>query len=158
MAEQNPRSIDEILNEARRALDFQFEVQDGLDTKSGILIGIAGVVITLMVTALIGTPPLLTRIMAVIIVLVFFVSLFLSYRNIRIREWQKPPDIEALIKEYEHEDAHTTKCRLAGTIHDAIKKNQIILEKRIQLYKHSYKVLFIGLVLLAIAVIILAFK
>jgi uncharacterized protein YacL len=157
MAEQKSSSIDEILNEARRALDFQFDVQDGLDTKSGILIGIAGVVITLMVTSLIGTPSLLTRIIAVIIVLVFFVSLILSYRNIRIRDWQKPPDIDALIKEYEHEDAHTTKCKLTGTIQLAIKKNQTIHEKRIQLYKWSYKILFFGLVLLAIAVIILAF-
>jgi uncharacterized protein YacL len=158
MTEQKSSSIDEILNEARRALDFQFESQDGLDTKSGILIGIAGVVITLMVTELIRTPSLLTRIMAIIIVLVFFVSLLYSYMNIRIRDWQKPPDIDALIKEYEHEDAHTTKCKLSGTIQLAIKKNQIIFEKRIELYKRSYKVLFIGLVLLAIAMIILVFK
>jgi len=158
MVEQKSSSIDEILNEARRALDFQFDVQDGLDTKSGILLGIAGVVITLMVTALIGTPSLLDRIMSVIIVFVFFMSLLLSYRNIRIRDWQKPPDIEALIKEYEHEDAHITKCRLAGTIQDAIKKNETILKKRIRLFKYSYNLLFIGLVMLVVALIILAFE
>ncbi len=40
MTDQELPSIDIVLDEARRTLDFQFKQLDGLDTKSGIMLGI----------------------------------------------------------------------------------------------------------------------
>ena len=51
MAKQELPSIDIVLDEARRKLDFQFEQLDGLNTKSGILLGVAGVIFTLLITS-----------------------------------------------------------------------------------------------------------
>ena len=42
MTEQEPPSIDIVLDEVRRKLDFQFGQIDGFNTKSGIVLGFAG--------------------------------------------------------------------------------------------------------------------
>jgi len=157
MAEKKLPSIDIVLDEARRTLDFQFEQHDGLDTKSGIMLGIAGVVITLLVSVSIAVPDFsnlsIVKIMVSIISALLFISLLLSYLNLRIRKWQKPPEIETLIKNYASEDSQTTKCRIIGTMEDAVRKNDELLKERLYLYKCSYSILFAGLVLVIIVVI-----
>lgn len=161
MTKQELPSIDIVLEEARRTLDFQFEQLDGLDTKSGVILGIAGVVITLLVSALIGMPnlsdSLIVKIIMAIIGITLFISLFLSYRNLRIGKWKKPPEIETLIKDYVSKDSHTTKCNIVGTMQKAVKENEGLLNKRIYLYKCSYNILFAGLVMVAISMIIFLF-
>lgn len=161
MAAQKLPSIDIVLDEARRTLDFQFEQHDGLDTKSGIILGIAGVIITLLVSASIGIPDLnnslFVKIMVGIIGVTLFISLILSYRNLRIRKWNKPPEIETLINDYASKDSHTTKCKVIGTIQEAVRKNEELLKERLYLYKCSYNILFAGLVLVTISVITLLF-
>jgi len=161
MTDQEFPSIDIVLDEARRALDFQFKQLDGLDTKSGMMLGIAGVVITLLVSTLIGMPDLnnslLVKIIGAIIGVTLSISLILSYVNLRIGKWNKPPEIDTLIKDYASKDLHTTKCKIVGTIQEAIQKNDKLLEERFFLYKRSYTVLFIGLVMVIISVIFLLF-
>jgi uncharacterized protein YacL len=164
LAEQKLPSIDIVLDEARRTLDFQFEQLDGLDSKSGVMLGIAGVVITLLVSTLVsiligkpGLNDLLVKIIGTIIGVTFSISLILSYTNLRIGKWNKPPELETLIKNYASEDLHTTKCRIIGTIQEAVQKNDKLLKERICLYKCSYNVLFIGLLMVIISVIFLLF-
>ena len=157
MAAQELPSIDIVLDEARRTLDFQFEQHDGLDTKSGIILGIAGVVITLLLSASIRMPDFsnssIVKIMVSITAALLFTSLLLSYLNLRIRKWHKPPEIETLIKDYASKDSHTTKSRIIGTIQEAIRKNEELLKERLYLYKCSYNTLFAGLVLVIVIVI-----
>jgi len=161
MAGQELPSIDIVLDEARRTLDFQFEQHDGLDTKSGIILGTAGVIIGLLVTASIAMPDLsnslFVRIMVSIIAVTLFISLFLSYWNLRIRKWSKPPELETLINDYASKDMYTTKCKVIGTIQDAVKKNEKLLKERVCLYKRSYTMLLVGLGVVTIAVITLLF-
>jgi hypothetical protein len=154
-------SVDLVLEEARRTLDFQFEQLDALDTKSGILLGIAGVVITLLVTASIAIPDLsnslVVKIMGSIIAVTLFISLILSYWNLRIGKWHKPPELDALINDYVSKDSHTTKCKLIGTIQQAVQENEKLLQRRFFLYERSHDILFAGLALVTISVIALIF-
>lgn len=154
-------SIDVVLDEARRTLDFQFEQHDGLDTKSGIILGIAGVILSLLVTASIAMPDLsdslFVRIMVPIIAVTLFISLFLAYWNLRIRKWNKPPEIDTLINNYASKDIYTTKCRVIGTIQEAVRKNEQLLKERLNLYKRSYTMLLAGLGVVTISVITLLF-
>ena len=154
-------SIDIILDEARRTLDFQFEQHDGLDTKSGIILGIAGVILSLLVTASIAMPDLINslfvKIMVSIIAVTLFISLFLSYWILRIRKWNKPPEIETLINDYASKDMYTTKCRVIGTIQEAVRKNEELLKERLNLYKRSYTMLLAGLGVVTISVITILF-
>lgn len=150
-------SIDIVLNEARRALDFQFEQLNSLDTKSGIVLGTVGVIITLFASALINMP-VLSDSCAIIIVVVtisimLFTSLLLSYINLRISKWHKPPDLEVLIKEYASKDPYKTKCKIIGTMNKAIKENEELRQRRIYLYKWSYNILFAGLVIIAVGIV-----
>ncbi len=160
MDEQKYPSINEVLEETRRTLDFQFEQLDGLDTKSGIVLGVDGVIITLLITALLEKPDLFNslwlKILIAIVLVIFFISLFISFRNIRIIKWSKPPEIINLRTGYLMEDAQTTKLKIIDTmIEKGIKKNDILLDKGFRLYKWSYRMLFTGLVVIAIGVIAL---
>lgn len=161
MTEQELPSIDIVLDETRRTLDFQFEQLDGLVTKSGIILGIAGVIITLLVSALIGEPELtdssIVKIVGSFIVVTLFISLFLSYRNLRIGKWKKPPEVDTLVEDYVSKDSHITKCKIIGTMQKAINENEKLFKERLYLYKCSYVTLFVGLVIVAISVIILLF-
>jgi hypothetical protein len=161
VTEQESPSIDIVLDEAKRTLDFQFEQLDALDTKSGILLGIAGVVITVLVSASIGIPDLrgslIAKIMVSIIAVTLFTSLILSYWNLRIGKWHKPPELDALINDYVSKDSHTTKCKLIGTIQQAVKENEELLQRRFFLYERSHDILFAGLALVTISVIALIF-
>ena len=161
MAAQELPSIDIVLDEARRTLDFQFEQHEGLDTKSGIILGIAGVVITLVVTASIAIPDLtgslFAKIMVGIIGVTLLISLILSYSNLRIEKKNKPPELDTLIKDYLSKDSHNTKSKIIGTIQKAVKENDELLKKRVYLYKRSYNILFAGLMVVTISVIILLF-
>jgi hypothetical protein len=154
-------SIDVVLDEARRTLDFQFEQLDALDTKSGILLGIAGVVITVLVSASIGMPDLrdslIAKIVVSIIAVILFISLILSYWNLRIGKWHKPPELDALINDYVSKDSHITKCKLIGTIQQAVEENEKLLQRRFFLYERSHNILFAGLALVTISVIALIF-
>ena len=157
MAEQELPSIDIVLDETRRTLDFQFEQLDGLDTKSGVILGIAGVVITLLITALVEKPDFFgevwLKILVALVVIVLFVSLFLSYRNIRISKWSKPPEIMTLRTDYIVKDIQETKLKTMDTMLTAIKENDKILDRRIYLFKCSYHILFSGLVIVAVGMI-----
>jgi hypothetical protein len=154
-------SIDVVLEEARRTLDFQFEQLDALDTKSGILLGIAGVVITLLVSASIGKPDLMDSLIAKIvgtfIAVTLFISLILSYWNLRIGKYHKPPELGVLIKDYLSKDSRTTKYKLIGTMQGAVEENEKLLQRRFFLYERSYNILFAGLALLTVSVITLLF-
>jgi hypothetical protein len=154
-------SVDIVLDEVRRTLDFQFGQLDALDTKSGILLGIAGVVITVLVSASIGMPTLMDSLIAKIIVSIIAVALFtslvLSYWNLRIGKWHRPPELAVLVKDHISKDSHTTKCKLIGTIQKAVEENDKVLEKRFFLYKRSHNMLFAGLALVTVSVIALFF-
>jgi hypothetical protein len=161
VTEQESPSIDIVLDEARRTLDFQFGQLDALDTKSGILLGIAGVVITVLVSASIGMPALMDSLVAKIVVSVIavtlFISLILSYWNLRIGKWHRPPELAVLVKDYICKDSHTTKCKLIGTIQKAVGENDEVIERRFFLYKRSHNMLFAGLALVTVSVISLFF-
>ena len=161
VTEQESPSIDIVLDEARRTLDFQFGQLDALDTKSGILLGIAGVVIAVLVSASIGMPALMdsliAKIVLSIIAVTLFISLILSYRNLRIGKWHKPPELAVLVKDYISKDSRTTKCKLIGTIQKAVEENEKILKRRFFLYERSYNLLFAGLALVTVSVITLFF-
>ena len=161
MTEQESPSIDIVLDEARRTLDFQFEQLDALDIKSGILLGIAGVVITVLVSAAIGMPDLrdslIAKIMVSFIAVTLFISLILSYLNLRIGKWHKPPELKVLIKDYVSKDSHTTKCKLICTIQQAVEENEELVTRRFFLYSRSYNILFAGLALFTVSAITLLF-
>lgn len=151
MTEQKLPSIDIVLDEVRRTLDFQFEQLDGLDTKSGIVLGIAGVILALLVTSLLGQSSSVVNSSLVKVALAAIIlSLILSFVTIYIRKYNRPPNLERLRSYYISLDAEETKRNIIDISMDAIQKNEELIHRRVCLVKCSYFILGIGLGLLAV--------
>ena len=153
MAEQKLPSIDIVLDEVRRKLDFQFEQIDSLDTKSGILLGITGVLMALLMTNIITQPNLPNLILVKVALIPIFVSLLLSFISIATRKWDKPPQLDRLRSYYINQGEDETKLKIIDIVMDAISKNKKPIEEKICLWKWSYSVLALGIGLLAVWVI-----
>lgn len=151
MKDKEPPSIDIVLDEVRRKLDFQFEQLDGLNTKSGILLGVAGVIFTLLVTNLLGQSDKVNNlILAKVALIPIFVSIVLSFVPIYIRKLKRPPNLERLRFHYIVKDSKETKLKIIDICREAVKDNQELLKIIVRLIKCSYVSLLLGLGLLAI--------
>ena len=151
MTEQELPSIDIVLDEVRRRLDFQFEQLDGLGTKSSIVLGIAGVIFTLLVTNLLGQSNSATNLTLAKIALVpIFISIVLSFVPIYIRKFKRPPNLERLRFHYIVKDTKETKLKIIDICRKAVKDNEKLLKTIVGLIKCSYVHLVVGFVILAI--------
>ncbi|MGD0794704.1 MAG: hypothetical protein ABR958_03810 [Dehalococcoidales bacterium] len=151
MADQELPSIDIVLDEARRRLDFQFEQLDGLNNKSGILLGVAGVIFTLLVTNLLDKSHTADNLVLAKTALVpIFVSLVMSFVPMYIITWDRPPNLDRLRDYYIVQDTEHSKLNVIDECLRAVDKNQKLLDKLFRLIKYSYILLLIGLALLAI--------
>lgn len=151
MMELESPSIDIVLEEARRRLDFQFDQLDGLVTKSGIVFGAAGIIFTLLVTHILdqsSIPPNLSLFAGTLILI--FSSLVLSLVPIYIMKWHRPPDLNRLRDYYIVKDVGTTKLNVIDICLEAVDSNRKLLDKLFCLIKCSYILLLVGLVLLAV--------
>lgn len=151
MTELDLPSIDIVLEEARRKLDSQFDQLNGLVTKSGIVLGVSGIIFTLLVTHILdhsGLTPNLFLFSATLILI--FASLVLSFIPIWIMKWDRPPNLNRLRDHYIVEDIGATKLSVIDKCLEAIDSNKKSIDKLFRLVKCSYVVLLIGLVLLAV--------
>jgi hypothetical protein len=158
MAEQELPSIDIVLDEARRKLAFQFKQIDSLDTKSGIVLGINGVLMALLIPSIIGQSDLPNLILVKVALIPIFVSLIIAFISIATRRWDSPPQLERLRSYYINQDANDTKLKIIDIMMDAVRKNEKPIEEKICLWRWSYSVLAFGLGLLAVWVITVIFQ
>ena len=108
MMEQELPSIDIILDEVRRTLDFQFAQLDGLATKSGLVLGVSGVILSLLVTSFLGESDLASPLLIKAAFAPILLSLILSFISISIGKWAKPPQLERLRSHYIDQPAKET--------------------------------------------------
>ncbi len=151
MAKKDLPSIDVVLEEVRRKLDFQFEQLNSLDIKASVVLGVAGVVLTIVLTSLLsgqlagGTNLQLAKTALVII----FVALALSIVKLWIKKYHRPPKLDRLRFHYIVEDSEVTKLRIIDISLRDIDDNDKTLNWQIWLVRCSYIILSLGLVLLA---------
>jgi len=150
MMEQELSSIDIVLDEVRRTLDFQFARLDGLVTKSGLVLGVSGVILTLLVTSFLGESDLASPLLIKVAFAPILLSLILSFISIYIVKWGKPPQLERLRSHYITQPANETRLKIIDIVMEAIENNDKRIKARVCLWKSSYVILGIGLVFLAI--------
>ena len=150
MMEQELPSIDIVLDEVRRTLDFQFARLDGLVTKSGLVLGVSGVILTLLVTSFLGESDLASPLLIKVAFAPILLSLILSFISISIGKWDKPPQLERLRSHYITQPANTTRLKIIDIVRGAIENNDKHIKTKVCLWKSSYFILGIGLGLLAI--------
>jgi uncharacterized protein YacL len=147
------------LDETRRRLDFQFEQLDGLSNKAGIVLGVAGVIFTLLVTKLLdifsSTSTLSNLSLAKIALIPIFISLILAFVAIYILKWNRPPNVNRLRDYYIVKDAGETKLNVIDKCLEGVDINQKLIDKLFRLVKWSYFLLLMGLVLVAIWIAII---
>lgn len=150
MMEQELPSINIVSDEVRRTLDFQFKQLDGLVTKSGVVLGVSGVILTLLVTSFLGKSDLANSLLIKVALAPILLSLILSLISISIGKWAKPPQLERLRSHYITQPANETTLKIIDIVMEAIKNNDKRIKTRICLWKSSYFILGIGLIFLAI--------
>lgn len=144
-------SIDVVLDEVRRKIDFQFQQLDGLAIKAGIVLGVAGVIFTLIVTNLLSQPSItLNLYLAKIALLPIILALVLAFIAIYVLTWDRPPKLERLRDYYIVKDVKVTKLNVIDKCLEAIEKNKKLMDRLFSLVKCSYFLLLIGFVLLAV--------
>ena len=149
-------SIDIVLDETRRTLDSQFQQIDSLDTKSGIVLGIAGVVLTLLITSMFGQTSNIIHSWLIRLALIpIILSLFMSFVSISIRRWKRPPDLERLWSHYKSQAAEETKLELIKVSKKSVEDNEKNIVQKGRFLKTSYFVLAAGLVILVVWVALL---
>lgn len=159
MTEPELPGIDIVLDEARRKLDFQFERLNRLNTKSSMLLGIAAVILTLLVTTLLGKQDTVGNSLLIKVALApIFTSLILSYLTVSISEYDRPPKLERLREHYISKDAEKTKIRIIDISIDAIQKNEGLIEKKVRLIKWSYVIFAMGLGILVVWVCLILWQ
>ena len=148
--EQELPSIDIVLDEARRTLDSQFEQLGSLVTKSGVVLGVSGVILTLLINSFLGESDLANSLLIKAAFAPIALSLILSLISISIGRWDKPPQLERLRSHYITQPANETKLKIIDIVMEAIENNDKRIKTRVRLWKSSYFILGIALILLAI--------
>ena len=140
---------------------IQFEQIDGLDTKSGIVLGIAGVILALLVTTLLGRQDAVTNSSPILIKVALApisISLILSFLAISLTKFAGPIKLERLRDYYMHEDAEKTKKNLIDGYLRAINKNKTLIGKKIRLAQWSHVILAIGLGVLVVWICLILYQ
>ena len=161
MTGQDLPSIDIVLDEARRKLDTQFEQIDGLDTKAGIILGIAGVILALLVTTLLGKQDTVVNSFIILIKVALasiFISLILSFLAISLSKYGGTPKLERLRNYYMSKDAEKTKKMLVDTYLQSTDENKKLIEKKVCLAQWAHIILAIGLGILVVWVCLILWQ
>lgn len=140
-------SVDVVLEEARRKLDFQFNQLDSLDTKASIVLGSAGVILMLLLTAVLVVDRYMgfTLELAKASFILVSVAIILSVIKLWVRTYQRPPHLDWLRRYYIVKNPNETKLKMIDSLLKAISYNDEILNKQSSLVKCSYVFLLIGL-------------
>lgn len=159
MAQVDLPSLDVVLEEVRRRLDFQFGQLDALVTKAGIVIGVAGIICTLLVTHILSKSSTAANLVISQVALIpIFVSLVLSFVAMHIMKWRRPPNLTRLRDYYVVKDTETTKLNIVDECLKAVDSNQKLIDKLFSLVKCSYVFLLTGLVLLAVWIVVVIWQ
>ena len=154
-------SLDICLEEARRNVDFQMNQIDGLDSKSGIFLGIAGVIFTLLITSLIQTNSSQTILPHSIFIKIALIPILLSiiaaFIALLLHNYSRPPKLEELWNRYLHSESERTKKDVATKIVAAVKENDNAINQKALWIKTSYFALGVGILALVLWVILFIF-
>jgi hypothetical protein len=144
-------SIGIVYDETRKRLDFQFDQLDGLSNKAGMMLGFSGVVFTLLITFLLDTTNTTSNMaLARIALAIIFIAMFVSFISIYILKWSRPLNIERLRWHYISEDVNKTQIVIIDECRNAIKQNEIIINRIIGLIKCAYVLLLVGFSFIAV--------
>lgn len=152
-------SIDIVLDEVRRRLDFQFELLTSHDFKASIVLGTSSVIIAILLAALslaqlqwdnlsnVAEYKIMLLVMIVISLLTLFISMVLSVLVLWIRNYNRPPCLERLRNHYIAEPLDTTRLQLIDNFIDAIAKNEKTVNRQSNFIKVATVLLSTGLLI-----------
>lgn len=152
-------SIDVVLDEVRRRLDFQFELSDSHDFKASVILGTSGVVIAILLTALPLSQSQLASLLELVAyktvvltmiemsLLVLVVSIILCIIVLWIKNYDRPPCLDRLREHYIVEQKEETQLQLIDVFIPAIGNNDKILKRQTNLIRAAVILLSIGLLI-----------
>jgi len=151
------QSVDLVLEEVRRRLDFQFEQMDSYQFKASIVLGISGVILTTMFMVFSNDAVLIVlnlesmTIFGIIIKsykiawIPLFISILLAFIIIWVRKYDRPPSLDHLRKYYLNKNEDETKLKIIDICIEAFHKNERRLNIQATLLQIAYVFVLIGL-------------
>lgn len=142
------KALDLIYSEIKERLDKQLESIDKLNTKAGVVIGFAGIILG-ATSSLSETPSNHFFILGNFLILI---SAFLSFLAFSPKAYRRDPDPEGL-SEYLSKSAKDIKEQLIANFIDSFKENEKIVVRNSTNLKLAFFILFIGLVSFALSIL-----
>ena len=144
---------DLFFEQASAKLKLQWEWGNDLDTKAGLLIGFAGVILA---TAA-GSETAGSYLHLVVVVALFAVIIF-GLMAYRLTTYEIPPDIGKLWEKYYGHEESEVKGILTANLVEATAKNRVRLEEKVNWSKRSFFMLFIGVAIFAVEQVVAVLK
>ncbi len=142
-------TIDLIYNEAKDSLNILIQSIDGLNTKTSILIGFIGVILSTILGFSYSNYCLFVDGLVLL-----FVALFLCVYSFRVENYRKDPNLKALWDNYSEKDSKTIKKQLIANFIESYDETEAKINKKVKYINWSIIFLFLGLILLTLSTLL----
>lgn len=152
VGENDSDSIEYFYQESESELTGYFEIIDGLDSKTGILVGFSGALLAILAAASFKQAALLSRILGVIAIVFFVLAIGLALLALKPRELKRTPGLASLLVNYPGGNLNYIKKNIIfyRTVHFH-EYQELMLKKRSYMV-FSFLSIFAGAVFLAFGV------
>ena len=145
-----PETLELIYNEVKDALNTQFQLLEGLNTKASVIIGFVGVIIGISLQLYSQSN---TYLFCSCMIL-FMMSIFFSFSAYKIKSYRIDPAPRALTEKYLSEDSKKVKKQLIDNFIESFEDNKNKIEKKGTYIHCSLIFLFVGLIVLISSIIV----
>ena len=142
-------TLELVYNEVKDALNMQFQLMEGLNTKASVIVGFVGVIIGISLNLYSGENTHLF----IESMLFFLGAAFLSFSAYKVESYRRDLEPRKITEKYLREDDKKVKKQLIDNFIQSYKDNEIKIEKKAKYINYSFILLFIGLILLTLSVI-----
>ncbi len=123
-----PETLELVYNEAKDALNTQFQSLDGLNTKASVIIGFVGVIIGISLHLYSQSNLYLFGSCMTL----FMISIFFSFSAYKSKRYRKDPEPRALTVKYLMEDDKTVKKQLIDNFIVSFEDNKTKIEEKVK--------------------------
>lgn len=157
-----PLSINFVFDSGVKKIEQQEKLIDSLDVKMGVLIGLLGAFIVGLLAAVLTSEAShvillvwgLTKVVFLLGIVLLFICLICAYQSFKARQYYYGIPFGDLI-EWTNEDPGIAKTAFLPTLYDAIKGNDIELDKKQRWARRAIVSVFGALVVLCIGMMFL---
>lgn len=146
-----PETLELVYKEVDNALNRQFQLLDGLNTKTGVIVGFIGVIFGISLNSYPHSNAYLFGSCITLFLISFFFAFCASYR---VKGYRRDPAPRELTEKYLRDDCAKVKKQLIDNFIESFESNKTKIEKTVKNINYSIALLFIGLIVLVLSILV----